>query len=71
MESLKMCDAMFPLLNWDGINYFCRAKVVDENNGGSGWVFMRQSVHYPDIAINMQSSVVGGCHAIGEILLQR
>lgn len=48
-----------------------RAKVVDEKSGGSGWVHMRQSVHNPNIAIIMQSSVVGGCHAMGEILLQR
>lgn len=48
-----------------------RAKVVDEKSGGSGWVHMRQSLHNPNIAIKMQSLVVGGCRAMAEILLQR
>lgn len=48
-----------------------RAKVVDEKSGASGWVHMRQSVHNPNIAINMQSSLVGGCRAMAEVLLQR
>lgn len=54
-----------------GINYLCRAKVVDEKSGASGWVHMRQSVHNPNVAINMQSSVVGGCRSMAEALLQR
>lgn len=48
-----------------------RAKVVDEKSGASGWVHMRQSVHNPNVAINMQSSVVGGCRSMAEALLQR
>lgn len=48
-----------------------RVKVVDEKSGASGWVHMRQSVHNPNIAINMQSSLVGGCRAMAEVLLQR
>ncbi|GKV38619.1 hypothetical protein SLEP1_g46508 [Rubroshorea leprosula] len=38
-----------------------RAKVSDKENGEHGWVHVRQSIHNPDIAVNMQSSVAGGC----------
>ncbi|GLT78421.1 hypothetical protein SLA2020_499580 [Shorea laevis] len=38
-----------------------RAKVSDKEHGEHGWVHVRQSIHNPDIAVNMQSSVTGGC----------
>ncbi|XP_015895478.3 uncharacterized protein LOC107429325 [Ziziphus jujuba] len=38
-----------------------RAKVSDEEHGQHGWVHIRQSIHNPNIAVNMQSSVPGGC----------
>ncbi|KAK4264015.1 hypothetical protein QN277_029357 [Acacia crassicarpa] len=38
-----------------------RAKVRDEETGEYGWVHMRQSIHNPNIAVNMQSTVNGGC----------
>ncbi|CAL9120337.1 unnamed protein product [Musa acuminata var. zebrina] len=41
-----------------------RARVSDEVHGQHGWIQIRQSVHNPNIAINMQSSMVGGCQAI-------
>eukprot|EP01018_Ginkgo_biloba_P026481 Gb_40648 [translate_table: standard] len=48
-----------------------KARVLDEATGGSGWVHMRQSIHNPNIAINMQSSVAGGCRAMAGVLLDR
>lgn len=38
-----------------------RAKVKDEERGEHGWVHMRQSIHNPNIAVNMQSTADGGC----------
>ncbi|KAK8522635.1 hypothetical protein V6N12_056336 [Hibiscus sabdariffa] len=38
-----------------------RAKVSNEREEEIGWVHIRQSIHNPNIAINMQSSVPGGC----------
>ncbi|QCD82928.1 uncharacterized protein LOC114176962 [Vigna unguiculata] len=38
-----------------------RAKVSNERHGQHGWVHMRQSIHNPNIAVNIQSSVPGGC----------
>ncbi|XP_020223055.1 uncharacterized protein LOC109805410 [Cajanus cajan] len=38
-----------------------RAKVSNEEHGQHGWVHMRQSIHNPNIAVNLQSSVQGGC----------
>ncbi|KAK8567551.1 hypothetical protein V6N13_105511 [Hibiscus sabdariffa] len=38
-----------------------RAKVSNEKDEEIGWVHIRQSIHNPNIAINMQSSVPGGC----------
>ncbi|KAL4303926.1 hypothetical protein GQ457_10G027070 [Hibiscus cannabinus] len=38
-----------------------RAKVSNEKEEEIGWVHIRQSIHNPNIAINMQSSVPGGC----------
>ncbi|XP_057753601.1 uncharacterized protein LOC130973180 [Arachis stenosperma] len=41
--------------------YMYRAKVSNDEHGEHGWVHMRQSIHNPNIAVNMQSSVQGGC----------
>ncbi|CAJ1939617.1 unnamed protein product [Sphenostylis stenocarpa] len=38
-----------------------RAKVSNDRDGQHGWVHMRQSIHNPNIAVNLQSSVQGGC----------
>ncbi|GAV61700.1 PGM_PMM_I domain-containing protein/PGM_PMM_II domain-containing protein/PGM_PMM_III domain-containing protein [Cephalotus follicularis] len=38
-----------------------RVKVSDEEHGQHGWLLIRQSIHDPNIAVNMQSSVPGGC----------
>lgn len=45
-----------------------RAKVSDEEHGQYGWIHIRQSVHNPNIALNLQSSVCGGCQAITKVL---
>ncbi|KAK1380615.1 Phosphoglucomutase (alpha-D-glucose-1,6-bisphosphate-dependent) [Heracleum sosnowskyi] len=34
-----------------------RAKVSDERHGEYGWVHIRQSIHNPNIAVNMQSTI--------------
>ncbi|MED6111071.1 hypothetical protein PIB30_049083 [Stylosanthes scabra] len=41
--------------------YMYRAKVSNDEHGEHGWVHMRQSIHNPNIAVNLQSSVQGGC----------
>ncbi|CAL5047799.1 unnamed protein product [Urochloa decumbens] len=41
--------------------YMYRAKLYNENKGPVGMVHVRQSVHNPNIALNMQSYVPGGC----------
>ncbi|XP_057545017.1 uncharacterized protein LOC130824144 [Amaranthus tricolor] len=38
-----------------------RVKVLDKEGNEYGWVHLRQSIHNPNIAINMQSSIAGGC----------
>uniref|UniRef100_A0A0E0E1Y9 Uncharacterized protein n=1 Tax=Oryza meridionalis TaxID=40149 RepID=A0A0E0E1Y9_9ORYZ len=48
-----------------------RAKFFDEYKGELGWVHIRQSVHNPNIAINMQSSIPGGCKSMAKDLLDR
>ncbi|XP_030447770.1 uncharacterized protein LOC115670607 [Syzygium oleosum] len=45
-----------------------RAKVSDEENGQYGWVHLRQSIHNPNIAVNMQSTVPGGCRSMAAVL---
>ncbi|KAK3442593.1 hypothetical protein EUGRSUZ_B02929 [Eucalyptus grandis] len=45
-----------------------RAKVSDEENGQYGWVHLRQSIHNPNIAVNMQSTVPGGCRSMTAVL---
>ncbi|MBA0850383.1 hypothetical protein Goshw_028926, partial [Gossypium schwendimanii] len=46
-----------------------RAKVSNEKNEEIGWVHIRQSIHNPNIAINMQSSVPGGCQLMTKVSL--
>ncbi|XP_038702177.1 phosphomannomutase/phosphoglucomutase [Tripterygium wilfordii] len=45
-----------------------RAKVSDKEHGEHGWVHIRQSIHNPNIAVNMQSSVPGGCQSMTKLL---
>ncbi|KAF9589431.1 hypothetical protein IFM89_023749 [Coptis chinensis] len=48
-----------------------RAKVSDEEHGQHGWIHIRQSIHNPNIAINMQSSVPGACQSMARVLLEK
>ncbi|XP_047311207.1 phosphomannomutase/phosphoglucomutase [Impatiens glandulifera] len=49
-----------------------RAKVSDEINGKCyGWIHLRQSIHNPNIAVNLQSTIPGGCKTIAKTLRQR
>ncbi|KAH7570941.1 hypothetical protein ACOSP7_019496 [Xanthoceras sorbifolium] len=45
-----------------------RAKVSDEKHGQYGWIHIRQSIHNPNIAVNVQSTVPGGCLSITRVL---
>ncbi|PON33367.1 Alpha-D-phosphohexomutase superfamily [Trema orientale] len=45
-----------------------RAKVSDKENGQFGWVHIRQSIHNPNIAVSMQSSLLGGCQTMTRVL---
>ncbi|CAK7326758.1 unnamed protein product [Dovyalis caffra] len=45
-----------------------RVKVSDEKQGQHGWMHLRQSIHNPNIAVNMQSMVPGGCLSMTNIL---
>ncbi|CAD6225499.1 unnamed protein product [Miscanthus lutarioriparius] len=52
--------------------YMYRAKLYDENQQRAiGMVHLRQSVHNPNIALNMQSYVPGGCKSMAKDLHQR
>uniref|UniRef100_A0A0D9WQB2 phosphoglucomutase (alpha-D-glucose-1,6-bisphosphate-dependent) n=1 Tax=Leersia perrieri TaxID=77586 RepID=A0A0D9WQB2_9ORYZ len=51
--------------------YMYRATFFDEFKGQLGWVHIRQSVHNPNIAINIQSSIPGGCKSMAKDLLDR
>lgn len=48
-----------------------RAKVSDKEHGEYGWIHMRQSIHNPNIAVNMQSMVPGGCLSMTKVLRDR
>ena len=49
-----------------------RAKLYDENQQRAiGMVHLRQSVHNPNIALNMQSYVPGGCKSMAKDLHER
>ncbi|KAL5055716.1 hypothetical protein RYX36_036398 [Vicia faba] len=45
-----------------------RARVSNDEHGQHGWIHMRQSIHNPNIAVNMQSSVQGGCLSMARAL---
>ncbi|KAF3431969.1 hypothetical protein FNV43_RR26705 [Rhamnella rubrinervis] len=45
-----------------------RAKVSDEKHGQHGWIHLRQSIHNPNIAVNMQSFMPGGCQTMTRVL---
>ncbi|KAF0916898.1 hypothetical protein E2562_015075, partial [Oryza meyeriana var. granulata] len=49
--------------------YMYRANFFDESKRQLGWVHIRQSVHNPNVAINMQSSIRGGCKFMAKDLL--
>ncbi|KAK1437678.1 hypothetical protein QVD17_03474 [Tagetes erecta] len=48
-----------------------RAKVSNDENGQYGWIHIRQSIHNPNIAVNMQSLVVGGCLSMARAFLDK
>ncbi|KAD1391130.1 hypothetical protein E3N88_42893 [Mikania micrantha] len=48
-----------------------RAKVSDDEKGEYGWLHIRQSIHNPNIAVNMQSSVPGGCLSMARLFLDK
>ncbi|KAJ6838724.1 uncharacterized protein M6B38_318875 [Iris pallida] len=48
-----------------------RVKVSDEEHGQYGWIHIRQSVHNPNIALNLQSSFRGGCQAMTKVLREK
>lgn len=45
-----------------------RARVYNEEQGEHGWVHLRQSIHNPNIAVNLQSSIPGGCKSMAKVL---
>uniref|UniRef100_A0A2N9IAU9 Alpha-D-phosphohexomutase alpha/beta/alpha domain-containing protein n=1 Tax=Fagus sylvatica TaxID=28930 RepID=A0A2N9IAU9_FAGSY len=45
-----------------------RVNVSDEEHSEHGWVHLRQSLHNPNIALNMQSVVPGGCQSMARVL---
>ncbi|EMS59993.1 Phosphomannomutase/phosphoglucomutase [Triticum urartu] len=51
--------------------YMYRAKFYDESQRPLGWVHIRQSVHNPNIALNLQSCVPGGCRSMAVDLFER
>uniref|UniRef100_A0A2P2KJ74 Uncharacterized protein MANES_17G079900 n=1 Tax=Rhizophora mucronata TaxID=61149 RepID=A0A2P2KJ74_RHIMU len=55
--ALKLCE----LLQY-------RVKVSDREHGEHGWTHLRQSIHNPNIAVNMQSTVMGGCQSMAKVL---
>ncbi|XP_076904336.1 uncharacterized protein LOC143559740 [Bidens hawaiensis] len=48
-----------------------RAKVSNDESGQYGWIHIRQSIHNPNIAVNMQSSVLGGCLSMAQVFLDK
>lgn len=41
-----------------------RAKVSTAEHGEHGWIHLRQSIHNPNIAVNLQSTIPGGCQSM-------
>lgn len=62
------CVLCYQPFNNERSNLVNRAKVYDEEHGEHGWIHIRQSVHNPNIALNMQSSMPGGCRSMAKIL---
>ncbi|XP_073134551.1 uncharacterized protein [Henckelia pumila] len=56
-------DAPFPI---DA--YMYRAKVSDSRGEEMGWIHLRQSIHNPNIAVNLQSTFPGGCQSMTKAL---
>ncbi|KAJ8770077.1 hypothetical protein K2173_010122 [Erythroxylum novogranatense] len=48
--------------------YMYRAQVSDGEHGEHGWIQLRQSIHNPNIAVNMQSMIPGGCQSMAKVL---
>ncbi|KAL9259840.1 hypothetical protein AKJ16_DCAP01131 [Drosera capensis] len=48
-----------------------RAEVSDAKHGEHGWIHLRQSIHNPNIAVNMQSLVPGGCQSMARVLIDK
>ncbi|GFP83525.1 phosphomannomutase/phosphoglucomutase [Phtheirospermum japonicum] len=48
-----------------------RAKVSSAEDGEIGWIHLRQSIHNPNIAINLQSTIPGGCRSMTRALRDR
>lgn len=44
---------------------------VDEGDGRSGWLLLRQSLHDPLLPLNIESEVSGGIASIANVLLER
>lgn len=38
------------------------------DDGEYGWIHVRQSIHNPNIAVNLQSTIRGGCQSIATTL---
>ncbi|KAK6122353.1 hypothetical protein DH2020_043973 [Rehmannia glutinosa] len=45
-----------------------RAKVSTAEHGEHGWIHLRQSIHNPNIAVNLQSTIPGGCQSMTRAL---
>ncbi|KVH96240.1 Alpha-D-phosphohexomutase, alpha/beta/alpha domain I [Cynara cardunculus var. scolymus] len=48
-----------------------RAKISNEENGQYGWLHIRQSIHNPNIAINMQSTMINGCLFMARVFFDK
>lgn len=52
-------------------NYEGFRVAVDEGNGKSGWLLLRQSLHDPILALNIESEVPGGMANIAKVLTEQ
>ncbi|GER39190.1 phosphoglucosamine mutase [Striga asiatica] len=51
--------------------YMYRAKVSSAEHGEIGWIHLRQSIHNPNIAVNFQSTIQGGCKTMTRALREK
>ncbi|CAA0820556.1 phosphoglucomutase- putative / glucose phosphomutase- putative [Striga hermonthica] len=51
--------------------YMYRAKVSSAEHGEIGWTHLRQSIHNPNIAVNLQSTIPGGCQTMTRALREK